>query len=330
MKNNGFTPTSLGVLAVLFGCIALVLNACDKDTVLPPNPYDDIVYPTPPAPTDTLDPSTITSIHRDILHPRCAVPGCHDGSFEPDFRTVQSSTSTLVYANIIKNNPDSSFHFRVVPFDTANSVLHERLTNCCFANENDRMPQDNIGVPLEAEYIERIENWIMDGARNMFGDVAEYPNQAPSIEFYLGVDSFAIPNIVEAVNQNFPLTATANRIDGVFYNPFILNAGQNVAILVSVKDDSTALPQLQGSKMLFSYDPDDFSPSAPGYHELNAQYFSIPDFEIWYVQLNIGIFDPEQVVYMRYYTSDGESISEMPRDDMATPYKTFWSFYILP
>lgn len=320
-------------LFIAFGAMIITVGSfvgCNVETEIPPNPYDEIDYPTPPAPTDTLNPNSIVSIHRDILHPRCAVPGCHDGSFEPDFRTIQSSTSTMVYANIVKNNPDSTFTFRVIPFDTAQSVLHERITNCCFANVNDRMPQDNIGVPLEAENVERIENWILEGAQNMFGEVPSYPNQAPQIGFYLAVDTFSIPEIIAAAGQGFPLSGTANRIDGVYYNPFILDHGQNVAIGIEVEDDSTAIGNLQGCKMRFSYDPDDFSPSAPGFQELNATFFGVPDFEVWYVQFNTALFDSDEVVYMRFYASDGEQETEMPRDDMVIQLKTFWSFYTLP
>jgi hypothetical protein len=325
MKNTSLT-LALGIMASM----VVFFVACDKETDLPHNPYDDIVYPTPPAPIDTLNPNSIVAIHRDILHPRCAVPGCHDGNFEPDFRTVQSSTSTLVYARIVKNNADSTFMFRVVPYDTAQSVLHERLTNCCFANTNDRMPQDNIGVPLESAYITRIENWIMGGAKNMFGEVENYPNQAPQITYYVGIDTISVDAIIAAANANFPLTSTANRIDGVYYNPFILSDGQNMAIAVAVEDDSTAMGALQGSKMLFSYDFDDFSPSAPGYQQINAQFLNLPGISFWYVQFNTSLFDPENVVYMRYYVSDGESTTEMPRTEMVIQYKTFWSFYILP
>lgn len=323
MKNVSIALAAIAMFAVAF-------VGCDKDTVIPPNPYNDIVYPTPPAPIDTLNPNSIVSIHRDILHPRCAVPGCHDGSFEPDFRTVQSSSSTLVFAKIVKNNADSTFTYRVIPNDTAQSVLHERITNCCFANTNDRMPQDNIGVPLDAAFVERIENWIMDGAKNMFGEVAQYPNQAPNVGFYIGVDTMSINAIITASNAGFPLTATANRIDEVYYNPFIVSNSQNVAIIIDVADDSTALANLQGSKMLFSYEEDNFSPSAPGYQQVNAQYVTVPGFDAWYVQFNTSMFNSDEVVYMRYYVGDGENETEMPRDEMVIQLKTFWSFYTLP
>ena len=304
--------------------IAVVFHACNEDTELPPNPYDQVDYETPPTPVDTLNPISLVAIHRDILHPRCAVPGCHDGHFEPDYRTPQSSYSTLVYAPILKNNADSTFTFRVVPYNKDMSVLHERITNCCFANENDRMPQDNIGVPLPDADVQRIADWIMDGARDMLGQVATYPDQAPNVTFYIALDQIAV---------NFTdYSAVSNRIDQVIYNPFIMQPNTPMVIGILVDDDSTAISQLQMNKLRMSYDPDDFSPSAPGYREYTATYFDNPfnEDEFWVVNVNTGDFAPDNVVYMRYYVSDGTSTTEMPRQDMIIQYKTYWSFYIAP
>jgi len=316
--NNRF----LFVLASLL-VASVVLDGCNTETELPPNPYDAIDYPTAPAPSDTLAPNSIVSIHRDILHPRCAVPGCHDGAFEPDFRTVQSSFSTLVYAPIVKNNQDSSFTYRVIPFDTARSVLHERLTNCCFANVDDRMPQDNIGVPLESEFITRIEGWIMTGAQTMFGEVPDLPNLAPTVGYFLAIDEFA---------ENFTeFSAVGNRIDNVIFNPFIMQQNTDMLMVIVIEDDSTAIPDLQINTLRTSYDPNDFSPTASGYQEYAATLFSVPgEGSLWYVPMNTGSFAPDNVVYMRYYVSDGENTTEMPAQEMIIQYKTFWSFYILP
>ena len=59
--------------------------------------------------------------------PHCANSGCHDGSFEPDFRTIESSYNTLVYQPVIKNNPDGNYQFRVKAGNIDESVLYARL-----------------------------------------------------------------------------------------------------------------------------------------------------------------------------------------------------------
>lgn len=304
--------------------LAVVFHACNEEIELPPNPYDQVDYETPPVPVDTLNPISLVAIHRDILHPRCAVPGCHDGHFEPDFRTPQSAYSTTVYAKVKKNNADSTFNFRVIPFNKDMSVLHERITNCCFANQNDRMPQDNIGVPLEETSVQRIAAWIMGGAKDMMGQIGTYPNQAPNINFYLAIDQLGI---------NFTIfSGTENRIDQVYYNPFIMPANTSMVIGMDVSDDSTAVSMLQVNKLRMSYDPDNFTPSAPGYREYTATFFTNPfgPEQFWIANVNTAQFQPGNVVYMRYYVSDGASTTEMPRTDMFEAYKTYWSFYITP
>lgn len=124
--------------------------------------------------TEVPEDSLFSQIHSTIFAKSCALSGCHDGSFEPDYRTVQSSYNTLVYHPVIKNDSIGSFTYRVVPYDTAHSVLFERITNCCFVNDGDRMPfADPDG--LEPEKIDLIRRWIMSGAPDPYGVKAELP-----------------------------------------------------------------------------------------------------------------------------------------------------------
>ena len=55
--------------------------------------------------------------HKNILEPKCANPACHDGTFEPDFRTIEGSYNTLVYHPVTKNDEDLTYEHRVVPGD---------------------------------------------------------------------------------------------------------------------------------------------------------------------------------------------------------------------
>jgi hypothetical protein len=109
-------------------------------------------------------------------------------------------------------------------------------------------------------------------------------------------------------------------------------ANTNMVIGIDVQDDSTAVSQLQFNKLRMSYDPDDFSPSAPGYREYTTTFFSSPFGleQFWIANVNTSQFQPGNVVYMRYYVSDGDATTEMPRDEMPLQYKTYWSFYITP
>ncbi len=306
---------------LLFATLALmmlvVIHSCKKDPV-PHNPYDDVDYgstvtATPP------DPNSIVGIHNNILKTRCARSGCHDGNFEPDFRTVESSYSTLVYHRIVKNSPDSAFTFRVVPYDTAKSVLHERLTNCCFVNQNDRMPQDIIGVPLQQNLINNIVNWIMGGAKDMFGNVPSYPNTSPKILYYYATDV--------TYTANYGLET--NRLDSIFYNPFFVpnNSTLNLAFLVS--DDSTTVPNMQVNNLKISTKPDDFS-SALSY---TANYVYVnPNLEFHLATINTATLPNSDTLFMRYYVNDGDhpSNTQFPTNNLVLPYKTYWSFIVKP
>lgn len=308
------------VCAVL---LLAVLESCKKDQEqVPDNPYDNIIYPTEELTVDTLNKASFVWLQRHIFETSCATPGCHDGNFEPDFRSIGSSYATLVYHPITKNNAAEEFTYRVVPGDTALSVLHERLTNCCFVNTNDRMPQDNIGTALPDSLIEAIETWIMDGARDMFGNLPPVPDKRPSLNAYI------------ALNADFSdvISNTQNRIDTVYYNPFVVRTDSTIHIVVQPTDDRTPMASLTVNQLRCSYDKDDFSSSAPGFRTYNATYLQTPNDEVWYATLNTGDFTPGQTVYMRYYVNDGQHSedTEFPNSGQIEPYKTFWAFYITP
>jgi hypothetical protein len=109
-----------------------------------------------------------TAIYNNIFETNCFVAACHDGNFEPNFTTPQSAYYTTVMHDILKNSWDEEFKYRIVPYDTAKSLLLERITNCCFLDENDRMPV--LMTPLSKGQIDSIEYWIMVGAPNWNGE----------------------------------------------------------------------------------------------------------------------------------------------------------------
>lgn len=292
-----------------------MLHACKKDENLPPNPYDDINYPDTTGNQFPLDSNSFQYVHTKILASRCALPGCHDGNFEPDFRSVQSSYSTLVYHPIIKNNAANSFTYRVVPFDTNYSVLYERITNCCFVNQDDRMPQDNIGVALPDHEINTIARWIMNGARDIYGNLPQFPNSEPNIEGYL------------AASTNFQTVYSNTRIDSIFYNPFIVPQSVTQFVIgVVVTDDSTAQGQMQVNKLKISTDPDNFT----GATEYTAVFFTAGNNSGWVTTINTAGLPQNTTLYMRYYVNDGDhpQNTEYPRNELSLPYKTYWSFQI--
>lgn len=108
------------------------------------------------------------NIYMNIFEPSCALSACHDGSFEPNFSTAQSAYYTLVNHGIVKNATSGDFNYRVVPGDTAQSLLYERITNCCFVDDLDKMPLLN--MELKEADIEKIAQWILMGAPDWKGE----------------------------------------------------------------------------------------------------------------------------------------------------------------
>jgi hypothetical protein len=157
---------------VLF-LVTLSLLACKKKEAA--NPYLDASLQPPPPPVDTLlmGPYSFASLYRDIFQPTCSNSGCHDGNFEPDFRTIESSYNTLVYQPIIKNNTAGAFSYRVVPGNADASVLLVRLTTD-IDGISGIMPlsvDPGSDYPVKkSEYIERIRQWIERGALDVLGN----------------------------------------------------------------------------------------------------------------------------------------------------------------
>ncbi len=312
----------LFLFATMAVVLLLVLHACKKtnDTV-PHNPYDDIHRDDTTSYGIPLDSLTITYVHKKVLSTRCALPGCHEGHFEPDFRTPQSSFSTLVYAPIIKNNTAGTFKYRVIPYDTTHSVFHERVTNCCFVTQNDRMPQDNIGVPLPDSSLNLIASWIMHGSRDMFGNVPKLPNKEPTINYYVAFDTISLlPPFA------FPtLRYDTVRMDNLYYNPFIVPISKsNFYFAVNVTDDSTADGAMQVNKLKISTQADNFSAA----YQYTGTYLSYGGLSVWLVTVPTSTLPANDTLYMRYYVNDGNHANntEFPRTEMVYPYKTFWSF----
>ena len=108
--------------------ITEIFQACKKDDNAPENPYDNIDRTiTINQPTDP-DPNTIAGLHKNIFFPKCANPGCHDGTFEPDYRTIESTFYTLVYqpVNLVTLDSAKIFTLRVIPHNTSDSYHSRR------------------------------------------------------------------------------------------------------------------------------------------------------------------------------------------------------------
>lgn len=277
---------------------------CSKDSTSPDNPFD-ATNQQGGNDQDTLDPTSFAGLHKQIFSQRCANPLCHDGSFEPDFRTMESAYNNLVYHPVIKNTSTNDFTYRVVPYDTENSWLIERL-------ETDdvvlgRMPL--YANPLSEKEINNIKKWINEGCKNILGQVPKFPNLQPQV---VGRAAF---------DQNQIRIDTA--YDGSFPSPFKVAPGSTVNLLIQVRDDSTASNKLSNAKVKFSYEKEDFSNALVK----NATYFTQ---DYYSVQFMASEFTANKKVYFRFYCEDGDhsSPAEFPKESTLFYYKELFAFIV--
>ncbi len=311
--------------------IAVVYTACRKEVTeipgkVPDNPFDTINYDVND-PTDTIDATSFVGIHKYIFAPTCAVPGCHDGHFEPDFRTVESAYNTMVYHKVEKNDANNSFEFRVVPGDAGSSWLHERITTDDAVLG--RMP---LYDTLTQQEIDLITNWILDGAKDPFGNSPVQPTYLPSFFGLLMYENDTTGFRYDTMRTNIatPIELPPNKtiniwiglfdqdVDGNFlpasdftYNKYKLSnhlydfsgsSEQSLSVLPALSPFMGPIPFGQPAK-------------APYYH-----HFTI----------NTNDFPLGQQQYFRVYVqdSDNNSPSEIPSSGSPVYLLTYFSFVV--
>src|SRR5690606_5876945 len=171
-------------LILIFGLIALIYSCGDNykestlDLPTPPfNPFDTIDYDETMVPHTPVDSNSFLGIHLYILSSSCNQPNCHDGTFEPDYRTVPSAYSTRVMHGVKKHFPTNPVPYRVTPGEPSQSMLYRRITEHNPPNF-ERMPSS--GNQLPARSIELIKNWIEDGARDIYGNLPMQTSAQPT------------------------------------------------------------------------------------------------------------------------------------------------------
>jgi hypothetical protein len=280
---------------VCFVALAAAFFSISESCRKSDNPFDDIVRPTDSSDVNLpFDSTSMTGIYRLILKEKCAVPSCHGGTFEPDFRTPQSSWSTLVWVPVIKNTPDYRFAFRVIPGDFANSWLYER----CVTDDPilGRMPRyADALTPRELYFIKK---WILDGARDVNGNTIARPNLNARIWD------------VGAWGPNGQLDT--NRTSWVA--PFLVPASTIISLNPYFFDSETPVKDLKNLKLLLSSDPN-FATSIEIPLTYNAMY------DVWGGQFNTGLVASGTLVYMRAQMQDADhSAPAMQPNDFSQRY----------
>ncbi|MFN8154510.1 MAG: hypothetical protein U0Y08_09490 [Bacteroidia bacterium] len=308
MKRNKYTLILCSILLMVSGIIG-----CSKEET-PENPYDSVDYSNTNGNDTTPDPASITGLHQNLFFPKCAVPGCHDGTFEPDFRTVQSTFSTMLYMTVNKRTLDSAkiFTYRVIPDDPDNSFLMERLTT----TTSEYMPSNS--VRLSSAEIANVRTWINNGCPDADGQLPQKPNLPPNI---LGYNAYTTTYV----------RLDTSRVDNIVYNPFIAPA--NITMLIPVLAYDTAdgtnatLPEdFTVHQLKLSTDKNNFSAATT----VNMTWLSPIPVGVWQATVNTANWPAGTTVFFRAYFNDGFQLNpaEFPRNQSLDYYKTYFAFKV--
>ncbi len=301
----------------------LLVFSCSKDD---DNPYDAIERPSANPNPEDLPQSNFAYLHQKIFLPTCANSGCHDGTFEPEYRTISSTYNSLVYQPTISNDTINTYTYRVQPGNADLSILYARLT-IFLPNSSGIMPlevdQGSDWVDNETQYIQAVKDWINGGARDMFGNAPTTGNLEPQVNGFL-----AFPN----GNISTPYT----RSMGVGVLPIEVPA-QNIDLWVSIDDDSTSNPNIAYNKMKISTNAFDFD----GLSEIDLQTgnsITADDFTNTPIQfdrkadVDLSAYAEGTYLYVRVYLDDGDHSgpTEIPNDGTGSPMKDYFTLLIVP
>ena len=302
--------------------LSLAVSGCSKDEK---NPFDDPdnLPPIDSTLIDNIDPASFVGLHKNIFKPTCANSGCHDGTFEPDFRTIESSYNTLVLHPIVKNNPSGSYNFRVKPNSLTESILWLRL-NEDIDGISGIMPLDAFYDPEsewnanKAEHLSNITSWIMDGALDMFGNQPGSNNQQPGVS---GIYAEADGNPCDIQQRiNVPL------------------GSQQVSVWFAVNDLETPLSEFTYSKVKMSGKIDFVDTLVTTYDlQLLGSPITHPNFlneptEFWHrFTFDASSYAADSTYYMRVLLKDPlqADTTQIPQDGSQFYIKRYFSWHFV-
>lgn len=165
----------------VFSILVFLNQSCERSAIIEANPFENNVnnQDTVNFEIKDIDPNSIAGLYQNIFKPTCANVGCHDGTFEPDFRTIESSYHSMVYRVPIKN--DGSLTYRVDPGSPNTSAILNRMSGTIQPPMPIEIEPDGDWLEKEEEYMENVRNWIENGALDLAGNSPEPDVVKPSL-----------------------------------------------------------------------------------------------------------------------------------------------------
>jgi len=294
----------------------LLFAACQKDD--PVNPFDGQVSNQDTVKLEIIDPepNSIAGIYQHILKPTCANSGCHDGTFEPDYRTLESAYNTLVYQVPIKN--DGNYAYRVEPFNPEGSVLMARLSGLLTPAMPIQVDPDSDWPDKQTEYIGNIRSWISNGAPDIMGNVRSIDSPSPIL---VGAGAAESGIWLAREGGTGPITMP--------------QGASNVRVYFAFRHDAMDPADLTYNRIAFSDNPDDFSGAVTydlavlATSRMERGFYGDIVAYTHYIDIDPAtMFDPAQAQwYFRVYVQDQvHPVSEIPTDNGIFYIKRYMSF----
>lgn len=300
----------------ILAMLSILWMACNDE--VPVNPFDGQVVNQDTVGFEFInpEPASIAGIYQNILKPTCANSGCHDGTFEPDYRTMNSAYNTLVYQLPIKN--DGNYSFRVEPYKPQTSVLLARLRNQLTPAMPIQIEPDSDWPEKKAQYISNIETWINNGAPDIMGNVRQVAYPAPVL---LGAGASEADQWMARGGETGPLVMPP--------------AASSVRLYFAFRHDILMPQDLQYNRISFSANANSFGSA----EQKTLQILASPRYErgfygdvvayTHYIDIDPAAeFDAGQEQwYFRVYVQDDQNpVTEIPTDNGIFYIKSYMSF----
>ncbi len=305
----------ISIKQVGFGVAGMVLLivGCKKSEI--ENPYDTYTAPKLyEEPTlASLPTSNFGYLHATVFKPTCANSGCHDGAFEPDFRTISSSYNNTVYQNVLTNNPAGDFTYRIKPGDAALSLLHERMLKS-LPNTSGIMPPvyADEWIVNKDKHIKAIKDWINAGAKDMYGNSPSIGNPNPVVT---GFGAF----------HNNSTTSQYSRPSGAGILPIIIPR-TNVDLWFSISDDLTSSTNLTVNEIkidtaMFEFDSIQGQPMIVSNGFTSNDFSGTPANFTHKFDLDASAYSPGTLLFVRVYVQDSDhnTPAENPSNGSSRP-----------
>ena len=305
---------------------ATLFMACKKEEDT--NPFDEQVVENPNVIIGAeMDFSigTFPYLHQKIFRSTCANSGCHDGTFPPDFRTLNSSYNTLVNQGVINNDPSGTYSLRVKPGDANLSFLSARLMY--------DIPNLSGAMPLEVDpgsdynemktvYIQAVNDWINNGAKDAFGNDPGTGSLMPQVT---GMLAFPTGNITTPFSREIGPGVTSVEVPQ-----------GSADIWFTVNDDQTPSADILVNEVYLSIDKNDFSSSSSKSltitSPINGNDIGGSSVEYTHkIPLDLSGYSVGDVIYFLVKVNDEDHAtpSEIPGVTSTTEQKTYFSIKII-